>query len=261
VCAEYASALAGVGSALAYIRAWELDDEEATADTDAADAARVAFVAGLDDISAEVLDVLDLSDAQVGALAGLLRARAAEAARALRTRERRAATQLCGSCAGGTRRVLRNFCTWELQSQLWNVVAAFIYVAAAFVGVCIHFSGAPLALAPLAEDAHVTPRLVRIDALRYSSQGYVIGDVLFFLDALIAFGAWRASRSKRFAALAAAEAAASSPHPISGLALARPRFTVDPARTPTASLPPARSPARSGAVREELLALLHDEIK
>jgi hypothetical protein len=102
--------------------------------------------------------------------------------------------RLFGNMLGGLKRVLRQFFTLDLQSQIWNVVPSLIYLVSAGLGLWLHFVGNPRAIAA---DAGDTPRLLKLDALRVMSQGYIVADVLFFVDAVIALVAWRYNRSAR----------------------------------------------------------------
>lgn len=102
--------------------------------------------------------------------------------------------RLFGTMFGGLKRVLRQFFTLDLQSQIWNVAPSLIYLVSAGLGLWLHFVGNPRAIAANAGD---TPRLLKLDALRVMSQGYIIADVLFFVDAVIALVAWRYNRSAR----------------------------------------------------------------
>ena len=81
--------------------------------------------------------------------------------------------------------------TLDAQANLWNVVPALIYLAAALIGAVLHFT--TLRSDPFASHSK-QDQLLRLEALRVSARGYVVGDVLFFLDAVLAHAQWWRAR-------------------------------------------------------------------
>ena len=185
--AEYVAALIGFVGSLVYFRSWEIDEEAHNAASESEALAKRAF---FDGIGADVFDALELSEQQEATLTRLVQLRAAEIASTAAAD----ADRLFGNVFKGIRRVYLRFFTLDLHSQIWNVVPSLIYLISAGIGLWLHFVGNPRAFAANAGD---TPRLLKLDALRVMSQGYLLGDVLFFVDAVIAIFAWRYNRTER----------------------------------------------------------------
>lgn len=201
LAAEYAAALFGFFSSLVYVRAWELDDVEANEGAELAAAEQRARDESADSV-ADITDELHLSGAQSDALAALLAKRAVAGSR----RRRASPNDLCGPLGAGCARVSRKLLTVEVQSQLWNVAPSTVYVVASFIALWLHVVSNPAAIAA---DAGESPKLLKLDALKFASKGYVFADVCFVVNALIALVAWRHARSARLRELDARHSAAS----------------------------------------------------
>ena len=179
VCVEAVSSAAGMVASLVYVRAWEVDELDAEA---ALDATAGASCSPRAESEAEEA----LGDAHPAI------AEAQSCALPL-TPAARARVALCGNCRRGLARVGREFWTWELHSQLWNVAACAVYLVSSLFGIFHHF------VRSASHDTEKEVKLWRLEALRLSSQGYVVGDVLFTIDAMFALAAWRTARKAAWA--------------------------------------------------------------
>ena len=125
------------------------------------------------------------------------------------TRSSRHGTLASSSKNGMSRffvRICEEWWTFEAQNQILNVAPSIIYIIAATIATVAHFTiyRNPSSSTATSYDndmtssggSYFTSPKIQITALRDASKTYVAGDVLFFIDTLVAIAAWYRQRQK-----------------------------------------------------------------